>query len=59
MTNGKDAESNLRKTRESKIFCDPPGSGNYSRVSVPHRALNCSGAIVECGAPTSAERIRL
>jgi hypothetical protein len=30
MTNGKDAEPDLRKTRESEIFRDPPGSGNYS-----------------------------
>jgi FAD dependent oxidoreductase len=30
MTNGKDAESDLRKTRESEIFRDPPADGNYS-----------------------------
>ena len=30
MTNGKDAEPGLRTTRESEIFRDPPGSGNYS-----------------------------
>jgi hypothetical protein len=30
MTNDKDAESNQRKTRESEIFRDPQGSGNYS-----------------------------
>ena len=30
MTNGKDAEPSLRATRESEVFRDPPGSGNYS-----------------------------
>ena len=30
MTKGKDPKSNQRKTRESEIFRDPPGSGNYS-----------------------------
>ena len=30
MTNGKDAEPGLRTTRESEVFRDPPGSGNYS-----------------------------
>ena len=30
MTNGKDQRSGERKTRESEIFRDPPGSGNYS-----------------------------
>jgi hypothetical protein len=30
MTNGKDTESNQRNTRESEIFRDPPGAGNYS-----------------------------
>lgn len=30
MTNGSDAESDGRRTRESEIFRDPPGSGNYS-----------------------------
>ena len=30
MTTGKDPGSNQRKTRESEIFRDPPGSGNYS-----------------------------
>src|SRR5579863_3881464 len=30
MTNRKDAEPNLRKTRESEVFREPPGSGNYS-----------------------------
>src|ERR1700741_1229537 len=29
MTNGKDQGSKERKTRESEIFRDPPGSGNY------------------------------
>ena len=30
MTKGKDPKPNQRKTRESEIFRDPPGSGNYS-----------------------------
>ncbi len=30
MTSAKDAERGLRTTRESEIFRDPPGSGNYS-----------------------------
>lgn len=30
MTHRKDAEPGLRMTRESEIFRDPPGSGNYS-----------------------------
>jgi hypothetical protein len=30
MTKGKDPGSNQRKARESEIFRDPPGSGNYS-----------------------------
>ena len=30
MTNGKDAEPGLRTTRESEVFREPPGSGNYS-----------------------------
>src|SRR5271163_1074193 len=30
MTNGKDAAPGIRTTRESEIFRDPPGSGNYS-----------------------------
>src|ERR1700738_22535 len=30
MTIGKDAAPGLRTTRESEIFRDPPGSGNYS-----------------------------
>jgi hypothetical protein len=30
MTNGKDQGSKERTTRESEIFRDPPGSGNYS-----------------------------
>lgn len=30
MINGKEAEPDLRKSRESEIFRDPPGSGNYS-----------------------------
>lgn len=30
MTKGKDPKRNQRKTRESEIFRDPPGSGNYS-----------------------------
>jgi hypothetical protein len=30
MTNGKDQKSKERKTRESEIFREPPGSGNYS-----------------------------
>src|SRR5271166_3926047 len=30
MTNGKDQRSKERKTRESEIFREPPGSGNYS-----------------------------
>src|SRR6202044_464407 len=30
MTTGKEAEPPARTTRESEIFRDPPGSGNYS-----------------------------
>jgi FAD dependent oxidoreductase len=30
MTNRKDDEPSLRKTRESEVFREPPGSGNYS-----------------------------
>ncbi len=30
MTNGKDPDTNQRTTRQSEIFRDPPGSGNYS-----------------------------
>ena len=30
MTNANESESNSRKTRQSEIFRDPPGSGNYS-----------------------------
>ena len=30
MTTSKDAEPGIRTTRESEIFSDPPGSGNYS-----------------------------
>src|ERR1700747_1687618 len=30
MTNGKDQSSREEKTRESEIFREPPGSGNYS-----------------------------
>jgi hypothetical protein len=30
MTNGKDQRSKERTTRESEIFREPPGSGNYS-----------------------------
>jgi hypothetical protein len=30
MTKGNDPKSNQRQTRESEIFRDPPGSGNYS-----------------------------
>jgi hypothetical protein len=30
MTKGKDPQSNQRETRETEIFRDPPGSGNYS-----------------------------
>jgi hypothetical protein len=30
MSTDKNTDSNLRKTRESEMFRDPPGSGNYS-----------------------------
>ena len=30
MTTGKEPEPGVRTTRESEIFRDPPGSGNYS-----------------------------
>jgi hypothetical protein len=30
MTNDKNAAPGVRTTRESEIFRDPPGSGNYS-----------------------------
>jgi hypothetical protein len=30
MTTDKEAEPRMRTTRESEIFRDPPGSGNYS-----------------------------
>ena len=30
MTNDKDSAPGVRTTRESEIFRDPPGSGNYS-----------------------------
>jgi hypothetical protein len=31
MTNDKDQISKEREPRESEIFCEPPGSGNYRR----------------------------
>ena len=50
MTKSKERAPGIRTTRESEIFREPPGSGNYSSSIGAAQGIERSVVAVECGA---------
>ncbi len=51
MTRRKDTEPDIRTTRESEIFRDPPGSGNYSSSIGAAQGIELFSGLTVCAAP--------
>ena len=57
MTHRKDAEPDLRMTRESEIFRDPPGSGNYSSSIGAAQGIELFQRQWPCAPPRPAQEV--